>query len=574
MNTVASDTTPARVLLIGPPNAGKSTLFNRLTGSAAETGNFAGTTVSVERAEHGFGRFHATLVDLPGTASIVAHAADEEVTLRALLDLADRDEPGLVLLVLDGPRLSRSLYLALQVIALELPVVVAVNLADEARAAGREPDAEALTQVLGVPVVLVSARSGEGMDDLERAVEATLADPTAGGHRIDVGYPDALVADLAALVPHMPAWAAERATPGRLEALVLWALQSEEGAVAAGRALPLSQMDAVRAGAEAQGRDLDAEIIGARYAWIDARLPSLLRDAGGVHDAPSRRTDAIDRVLLHPASGTVAFLAVMWLVFLALFSWSDPLIGGVETAVGWLGNAVASAFAGAVDAGGPNGAAAIVRDLLVDGVIGGVGAVLVFLPQIAMLFFLLAVLEDCGYLARAAALMDRILTLAGLPGKAFVPLLSGYACAVPAILATRSIPRFRDRLLTMLVIPLTSCSARLPVYVLMIGALFPPTVVATALPMRPTVLMGMYLFSTAITVGAAILLGRLMLPAEASATVLELPPYRLPDARNVLRMVWLRSTDFLHEAGRVILVATVVLWALLSFPRIDPGVLA
>jgi ferrous iron transport protein B len=191
-------------------------------------------------------------------------------------------------------------------------------------------------------------------------------------------------------------------------------------------------------------------------------------------------------------------------------------------------------------------------------------------PQIAVLFFLLALLEDCGYLARAAALMDRVLRLAGLPGRAFVPLLSGYACAVPAILSTRSIPRFRDRLLTMLVVPLTSCSARLPVYTLVVGALFPATVVGWSLPMRPVALMVMYLFSTLITLLAAVVLGKLVVPGDAIPTVLEMPPYRVPDPRNVLRAVVSRVGDFLREAGRTILVATVVLWALLSFPRYTP----
>jgi ferrous iron transport protein B len=212
----------------------------------------------------------------------------------------------------------------------------------------------------------------------------------------------------------------------------------------------------------------------------------------------------------------------------------------------------------------------VLRDLLVDGVIGGVGGVLVFLPQVALLFLFLAIIEDCGYLARAAHLADRVLRAAGLPGRAFVPVLSGYACAVPAILATRTMPRFRDRLLTMLVIPLTSCSARLPVYTLLIAALFPPVALGW-LPVRPLALAGMYLFSTALAVSASVLIGNLVLRDRQESVLLELPPYRLPDPSVVLRVVWSRCKDFVREAGGIILMATIAIWALLYFPRYEPG---
>jgi ferrous iron transport protein B len=559
-----------RVLVVGPPNAGKSTLFKRLTGAAADTGNYAGTTVHVETSTLRSVDVDLPILDLPGTSSLVAHAADEEVTLRALLDGAVSEHLALVLLVLDAPRLSRSLYLGVQVAELGLPTVVAVNLMDEAREAGRPPNADALREFFGTEVVLVSARQGEGLDALRSTLDRALRDPEAFIPKVDVGVPEATARDVDTLRAQMPAWARFPDSPARERAVARWALLSAGGAHEAGRDLPWSLIESLHKAATEQGRDLDAELVGSRYAFIDARLPTLFTSMQ-VDDRIRRRTDAIDGVLLHPVFGTVAFLTTMSLVFLALFSWSDPFIGLIEGLFGWLGDQTHAAFAGLIGgATGSTDSLVILRDFVTQGLINGVGSVLVFVPQIAVLFLLLALLEDCGYLARAAALMDRILRLAGLPGRAFVPLLSGYACAVPAILSTRSIPRFRDRLLTMLVVPLTSCSARLPVYTLVVGALFPPTVVGWSLPMRPVALLVMYLFSTLITLLAAVVLGKLVVPGDAIPTVLEMPPYRIPDARNVLRMVVSRVGDFLREAGRTILVATVVLWALLSFPRYTP----
>lgn len=559
-----------RVLVVGPPNAGKSTLFNRLTGAAADTGNYAGTTVAVERSTLRTGDVDLPILDLPGTGSLVSHAADEEVTLRALLDGAVAERPALVLLVLDAPRLSRSLYLGVQVAELGLPMVVAVNLMDEAREAGRPPHADALRELFGTAVVPVSARLGEGLETLRATLDEAVRAPERFVPKVDVPVPDATFADVEALRAVMPAWARFPDAPDRERAIARWALLSAGGAHEAGRELPQAHIAAIHRAAVAAGRDLDAELIGSRYAFIDARLPSLVASMH-VDDRVRRRTDAIDGVLLHPVFGTLAFLATMSLVFVALFSWSDPFIGLIEAAFGALGDWTTAAFAGVTGPGaGSADSLTILRDFLTQGLINGVGSVVVFVPQIAVLFFLLALLEDCGYLARAAALMDRILRLAGLPGRAFVPLLSGYACAVPAILSTRSIPRFRDRLLTMMVVPLTSCSARLPVYTLVVGALFPATVAGWSLPMRPVALLAMYLFSTVITLIAAVVLGKLVVPGDAIPTLLEMPPYRIPDPRNVVRAVFARVGDFLREAGRTILVATVVLWALLSFPRFTP----
>ena len=299
----------------------------------------------------------------------------------------------------------------------------------------------------------------------------------------------------------------------------------------------------------AQG-NLDEALIRARYAWIDARLPGCLR----VQAQPRvNLTERVDAILLNPAVGFALFLALMGLVFQSLFSWSDPAIGAIE-----------SAFAGL--SGWCEGALApgLLRDFLVGGVIAGVGSVVVFLPQILLLFLFIGILEDTGYMARVAYLMDRIMRLFGLSGRAFVPMLSGYACAVPAILATRTMERARDRHLTMLVIPLMTCSARLPVYTLIIATLFPASVVLGFLPVQGLLMVAMYLFSTLMALAAAAVLSRTVLKGKSLPLILELPPYRMPHWGGILRMMLQRSRAFLAQAGGMILVCSIVLWALLT----------
>ncbi len=562
-----------KVVLLGNPNAGKSTLFNALTGAQAQISNWTGTTVErMEAALHLPGHDGAiAVVDVPGTYSLAARSPDERIAIDAVLG-RDGPPPDVVLALVDAPRLQRSLYLVLQLLELNVPVVVALNLMDEARAEGVEPDAARLQASLGVPVLPIVARSGEGLDALRGALVQALREPVAPGG--PHGWTEVLRADadevVAAFPPGLAALA--RGDVERARALARWLLLSvDASATLRGEPdVPRAAIEAVQARARAAGRDLEGEIVGQRYAWIDAHAPGWIRrDARA--DQP-RLSDRIDRVLLHPASGALVFGVVMALVFQALFAWSDPAIGFIEGVFAWVGGGVGGVMDALVSVapGWLGDPLVISRDLIVDGIIGGVGAILVFLPQIGLLFLFIALLEDVGYLARAAHLMDRLLRAAGLPGRAFVPLLSGFACAVPAILSTRSMPRFRDRLLTMMVIPLTSCSARLPVYTLMIAALFPASVPWWPVDVRPSALFGMYLLSTVVTLIGAAVLGRLMLPQEATPEFLELPPYRVPHLPTVGRTVIARMGDFVREAGQVILVATVVLWALLYFPRYGP----
>jgi len=542
------------IALVGNPNTGKSTLFNGITsGRRAKISNITGTTVSglVGPLELD-GQIHDCL-DIPGTYSLAGRSPEEWVATRAILGLDGKPPPEAIVLLADAVRLERSLYLALQALELNIPMVVAVNLMDEARNQGLTVDLEAISRDLGVPVVGISARNGDGLDALRTALAQVIADPAAHISSPRHGWSPELTTTLDRVTALLPDRLARH---GRALAGVILLSLDDPGA----KPDPDIPVDAIRE-LLADSDDLVVELIQTRYRWLDAHSP-------GWRDAPVQSgatlSDRMDAVVLHPIAGTALFFAVMGLIFTALFAWADPFISLIEQLFGAIGLQVAAAFGPA-----PSPMMEILRDFIVEGLIGGVGAILVFLPQIALLFFFIGLLEDSGYLARAAHLVDRVLRLAGLPGRAFVPLLSGYACAVPAIMATRSMPRFRDRLLTMMVIPLTSCSARLPVYTLIISALFPVAIEGFPLPIQPLALLSMYVFSTVVTILASIVLGRLMLHAEETAEFIELVPYRMPSLRVVLGSTWRNAKHFVEEAGGVILIATIVLWAALYFPRVD-----
>jgi ferrous iron transport protein B len=309
----------------------------------------------------------------------------------------------------------------------------------------------------------------------------------------------------------------------------------------------------IRAAARDSGRDLDREIIQGRYTWIDDHLSEVVRD----RKHPTELTDRVDRVLLHPALGFALFLVLMTVVFQALFTWADPVIGLIENIVGWTGIQVGAAL-------GPG----LFTDFVVNGVIEGVGAFVVFLPQILMLFFFIGLMEDTGYMARVAVLMDRLMRSVGLHGRAFVPMLSGYACAVPAIMATRTMERRRDRLLTMMALPLMTCSARLPVYGLLIAAIVPPWQKAGFT--QGLLMAAMYLFGTAMALIVAWVLSRTILRASYVPLVIEMPPYRVPHWPSIVRTVLRRGGDFMKTAGTIILICSMVMWVLLSFPK-DPS---
>jgi len=541
------------LLLIGNPNTGKTTLFNRLTGQNARIGNYPGITVERRSGDltlraDGPARV-VEVVDVPGAYSLSARSAEEQIAIAAVLGWAENPRPDLCVVVVDAGQLARNLYLVTQLLELDVQVVVALNMIDEVRE--NPPNAAELSRFLGVPCVATDARHGTGIVELERVIRSTLGQPPRTALRIQ--YPGALEHDLERVSSALPnGWNESKA---RARALALWALTSIEGD---------DELQGIDAGlrarclevrSQAEARDIDQEVIATRYALIDAELPKLYPKPEA-HPKKRKTSERVDRVLLHPVFGFAIFVAVMLVMFQSLFSWSDPAIRLIE--------ALTSQSANFVETHVPE---SILRDLVTRGVIGGVGNVIVFLPQILLLFFCIGILEDSGYMARVAFLMDRIMKALGLHGRAFVPMLSGFACAVPAILATRTMERQRDRLLTMLVVPLMTCSARLPVYTLIIGALFPPSRIFGWLPVQGLLMIAMYLFSTFITLISAGVLGRTAVKGRRIPLILELPPYRLPSLTGTLSMMWRRAASFLREAGSGILLFTILLWALLSFPR-------
>jgi len=542
------------VLLIGNPNTGKTTLFNRLTGQNARIGNYPGITVErrsgdlkIQRAS-GAPRL-AEVVDVPGAYSLSARSAEEQIALSALLGASENPRPDLCVVVVDAGQLARNLYLVVQLLEFDVKVVVALNMIDEVRE--NPPSESELARFLGVPCVATDARHGKGVSELLRAIDAALDAPARTAMR--VRYPAALEDDLGRVAAALPAEWADN--PERARALSLWALTSIEPDDELQGIPPALREQCLKVRAAAAARDLDQEVIATRYALIDREIPKLSPRLAK-HPAKRKASERVDRVLLHPVFGFAIFVALMLIMFQSLFSWSDPAIRLIELCT--------SSVASFAEAHLP---ASLLRDLFTKGIIGGVGNVIVFLPQILLLFFCIGMLEDSGYMARVAFLMDRIMKALGLHGRAFVPMLSGFACAVPAILATRTMERQRDRLLTMLVVPLMTCSARLPVYTLIIGALFPPSRVFGWLPVQGLLMIAMYLFSTFITLIAAGVLGRTAVKGRRIPLILELPPYRLPSLTGTLRMMWQRAAMFLKEAGSGILIFTVLLWALLSFPR-------
>ncbi len=551
------DSTPAHpgpgrdlvIALAGNPNAGKTTLFNAITGLRQHVANYPGVTVDRKegRAPLAGGR-QARIIDLPGIYSLIPSSPDERIAVVVLAGLrADTPAPDIVLAVADATNLARNLLLITQLLDTGLPVLVALTMIDEARTRGIAVDAVALERSLGVPVVPVVASTGEGLLRLRSAMETPRIANTAPWRGPVLDEHDRVAASVL-----KQAHANGREISPAQAKLIAWGLLGEgdfSGVLGLGAIEPLIVAVAqARKRWEERAIDPVLDDIARRYAWIDQAL-------GGAQPAAKRLArDRIDAVLLHRIAGPLAFALVMWGLFVAIFTLAAPLMDAAEGLVLWLGGLVANLLP-----------AGLLHDLWADGIVSGVGGVIIFVPQIAFMFILLAILDETGYLARGAFLLDRVLGKVGLHGRSFVPLLSSHACAIPGIMAARTIPDARERLTTMLVAPFMSCSARLPVYGLLIGVFFGNL----AAWKQGSIMAGLYLGGIVVAALVAMVLRRTALKGPSSSFLIELPPYRFPSLGEIARVTGRAVRAFVVRAGTVILAFSVLLWAAMTFPRLD-----
>jgi ferrous iron transport protein B len=565
--SLASPPKPLTVALIGNPNTGKSTLFSALAGVRQRVGNYPGVTVEKRLGTTEFHGQAFTIVDLPGTYSLSPRSPDEMVAVDVLISRRSDVPPiDVVLCIVDASNLERNLYLVSQVLELGLPTVVALNMVDVAKDKGLALNLAKLAEQLPVKFVPVQANRAIGLAELKLAIADAAGQPPP---EIATPFPEPFAAEVETL--------AERANSNGDAALPRYLVERlllDTGGYLVKAGLPgidselLAKVQAARSRLTAAGLPVPAVESIARYSWAAQVLAGVVTRPA---DRPRTLSDRIDKLLTHRILGTLVFLVVMLLMFQAVFAVAEP----ASAAIDWLN----ASLGGLVTRFIPEG---WLRSLLITGVIGGAGGVLVFLPQIFTLFFFIALLEDCGYMARAAYLMDKLMSRIGLSGKSFIPLLSSFACAVPGIMATRVIENRRDRLVTILVAPLMSCSARLPVYTLLIGAFVPNLALSIGgltIPwLRGLVMFAMYSVGIVAGIGAAWVLKKTVLRGATPPFVMELPSYKMPGLWIVLHRMLEQGWSFVYRAGTLILAVSILVWALAYFPhdqsQIDRALLA
>ena len=535
--------------LAGNPNSGKTSVFNGLTGGHQHVGNYPGVTV-----EKKWGRLRGLggpmqVVDLPGTYGLTARSDEERVARGFLV----REAPDVVVDVLDASNLERNLHLAVQLLELELNLVLALNMSDMASEQGQRLDLERLGELMDAPVVETVGNRGSGLDALKHAMREAATRPR-GVRRVDYG--EDLEAEIARVEEALAA-AADLVFPRRYAAVKLlegdMEVQAEVGRVHPDLAAVQRLVLEARQRLEQRHREDTAVLIADRRYGFAAGLAREVTLRGPRVDRVTQ-SERIDGVLAHRWLGLPIFALFMFLLFWITFRAGAPLMDLMEAGFGRL--------AAGVDALWPAGRLTALHSLLLDGVIGGVGGVLVFLPNIVLLFLGISLMEETGYMARGAFIMDRLMHRFGLHGKSFIPMLVGFGCTVPAIMATRVLPSRRDRIVTILILPFISCGARLPVYLLIIPAFFPPL-------WQAPLLLGIYLLGTFMGLIVARILSRTVLVGEETPFVMELPPYRLPTGRSVLLHMWQRAWLYIRKAGTVILFISVILWLMTSYPKPD-----
>lgn len=545
--------------LVGNPNCGKTTVFNALTGLRQKVGNYPGVTVEKKQGRLRLGDGQSIeLIDLPGLYSLTPRSPDEAIARDVLLGhRTDVPQPAGVIHVVDASNLERNLYLTSQILDLGLPTVIVLTMTDLAAKSGQAINVESLQEALGVPVCAVVAAKNEGMDALRDVLSRLPQTPPPP--RREWVLPSQVqfsVTELSLMLQDQHGTPDAQSGVEAISLLMETELRPEEKVRWSTDIQRHLGQD--RAKLAAAGLDFAAAVAESRYGWVRRVCATVLRQPGG--KPRETGTDRLDRVLMHPVWGYVIFFGVMAFVFQTIFTLAQIPMNWIGQGVGWL--------QGFITAHMPAGD---LQDLLVNGIIAGVGTTLTFLPQILLLFFFIALLEDTGYMARAAFLMDKIMSRVGLHGKSFIPLLSSFACAIPGIMATRTIDDRKSRLVTILVAPLMSCSARIPVYTLMIAAFIPNRHVLGIFTLPGLTMMAMYFLGMAAAFCMAWLFKKTLLKGQPPVFFLEMPPYHKPSARTVLMTMLERATLFLRRAGTVILSVSIVLWFLSTFPKTPPS---
>ncbi len=532
-----------KIAIAGNPNSGKTTIFNALTGARQHVGNWPGVTVERKEGKFSYEDVSFTIIDLPGTYSLASYSIEETIARGYIID----EHPDVVVNIVDAANLQRNLFLTTQLIELGAPLVVVLNMMDMAEEKGLEIDIATLSVLLGVPVIKMIGRTGQGVAELKQAI-ARVAIAGTDKREIKIPYPRELEEEISNLTNEL---AYRKIARGRLRWRAVKLFERDKTSTEKLAVLPdsenlLTQIEAAIQRIEGIYKETSRAIIShARYGFIQGALRECVRQTKTTPSDYSRR---IDKVLTNKWLGLPVFAAILWLMFQLTYTIGAYPMDWIDSGVAWLMSTLGQLLP-----------AGMLSSLIVDGAIGGVGAIAVFLPNIFILFFVIALLEDSGYMARVAFIMDRLMHSIGLHGKAFIPMIMGFGCNVPAIMGTRILESRRDRILSILINPFMSCSARFPVYVLVVGAFFPQQ--------AGTVIFSLYVLGILVAIGSGKLFSRTILTGLSRPFVMELPPYQRPTACSLILHTWERGIIFIRKMGTVILAGSILIWALGYFPR-------
>ena len=530
-----------RVVLVGNPNCGKTSLFNCVTGAKEKVGNYGGVTVDSKEGWFNVGGRRVQIVDLPGTYSLTEYSPEEMYVRTYIRD----HHPDAIINIVDAGNLERNLYLTTQVMDMNIPMVIALNMWDELEKSGDKLDIEMLERLLGARMVPLTAYNGHGVTEVLQAAMDAIDESEQETHHHNVNYGPLIedgLKELGEMCPDLDRYTVLKIIENDQHALKLLERQENAQEVKDAAATLRQQIE------RNYNDDIVSIITDLKYGFVRGALAEVLTPNPDRATGETKPGYSLDRLLTNRWLALPILLVLMWLMFEATFTLGAYPQEWIENGIGWLGEWIGSTM--------PEG---ILRDLIVDGIIGGVGGVLVFLPQILILFFFISLLEDSGYMARAAFIVDRVMHRVGLHGKSFIPYLIGFGCGVPAIMATRTLENRRDRLVTILTIPFMSCSARLPAYLLLVAAFFTAH--------QGLILMSIYLVGIVVAGITAIILSKTLLKHDKSQFVMELPPYRKPTARNATIHMWSKGKQYLQKMATIILAASIIVWALGYFPR-------